>query len=58
MKFSCIDYLNISEYLSDNECMVQKSARKFVDNEIIPIIDKHFEEGTFPNDLIGKFVNS
>ena len=56
MKFSCIDYLNISENLSDNECMVQNSTRKFVDSEIIPIIDEHFEDGTFPNDLIGKFA--
>ena len=56
MKFSCIDYLNISENLSDNECMVQKSARKFVDNEIIPIIEEHFENGTFPQYLIQKFA--
>jgi glutaryl-CoA dehydrogenase len=56
MKVSCIDYLNISKYLSDNECMVQKSTREFVNNEIMPIIDEHFEDGTFPNNLIDKFA--
>ena len=56
MKLAGLDYFDLSSHLSDNECMVQQSTREFVDNEILPIIDKHFENGTFPDDLIPKFA--
>ena len=51
MKLSCLDYLDIGKHLSDNERMVQKSTREFVDNEIMSIIDEHFENGTFPENF-------
>jgi len=56
MKLSGLDYFNISTYLTDNECMIQQSTREFVDNEILPIIEKHFNQGTFPNELIPKLA--
>ncbi|SVC86708.1 uncharacterized protein METZ01_LOCUS339562, partial [marine metagenome] len=56
MKLEGLDYLNISSHLNDNECMVQHSTREFVDKEIIPIIDEHFETGTFPDALIPKIA--
>ena len=56
MKLNGLDYLNLSNHLTDNECMIQQSTREFVDNEIIPIIDAHFEEGRFPDDLIPKIA--
>ena len=56
MKLKGLDYLDISGHFSDEEIMVQHSAREFVQNEIFPIIDKHFQDGTFPNDLIPKFA--
>jgi len=52
-----LDYLNLSSLLEDNECIVQQSTREFVDKEIIPIIDGHFEEGTFPDKLIPKIAD-
>tara|TARA_B100000131_G_C18070455_1_gene594207 strand:- start:120 stop:1289 length:1170 start_codon:yes stop_codon:yes gene_type:complete len=54
MKLDGLDYLNLSNLLQNKEIMVQQTTRKFVNNEIIPIIDKHFELGTFPNSLIPK----
>ena len=56
MKLSCLDYLDISKHFSENELMIQKSAREFVDNEIIPIIEEYFESGTFPKHLIQQFA--
>ena len=56
MKLKGLDYLDISGHFSDEEIMVQHSAREFVENEIFPIIDKHFQDGTFPNELIPKFA--
>ena len=57
MKLDGLDYLNLSSHLDDNECMVQQSTREFVDKEIIPIIDEHFEAGTFPDALIPKIAD-
>ena len=57
MKLDGLDYLNLSSLLNENECIVQKSTREFVDKEIIPIIDKHFETGTFPDKLIPKIAD-
>ena len=52
MKLLGLDYLDISNHFSEDEMMVQHTTREFVDNEIIPIIEEHFENATFPNDLI------
>ena len=41
MKLNCIDYVNISEHLNDDELMVQHTTREFVDKEIIPISIKN-----------------
>ena len=55
MKLNCLDYVNISEHFSEDELMVQHATREFVDKEIIPNIDEHFENATFPKELISKF---
>ena len=55
MKLNGLDYLNLSSYLAEDECMIQQSTREFVDNEIIPIIEEHFENATFPDHLVKKF---
>lgn len=38
--------------LSEEEQMVRDSVRRFVKNQWIPVVEKHFDEGTFPNELI------
>jgi glutaryl-CoA dehydrogenase len=53
-KFSGIDYFNIGELLTEEEKLVQESVRSFVDSDVIPIIEEHYQAGTFPNDLIPK----
>ena len=55
MKLKGLDYLGLEKHFSDEEIMVQHSTRDFVENEINPIIDKHFSDGTFPDSLISKF---
>ena len=56
MKLKGLDYLDISDHFSEEEIMVQHNTRAFVENEIHPIIDKHFHDGTFPDELIPKFA--
>jgi len=48
------DYYNISDELSEEELLIQQTANEFVQNEFLPIINEHFEAGTFPKELIPK----
>lgn len=48
------DYFNIADLLTDEEKLVQNSVRNFVDIDVLPIIEKHYQESTFPRDLIAK----
>lgn len=50
------DYYNIEELLRQEERIFRDSIRNFVDNEVLPIIDHHYREGTFPMHLIPKMA--
>ena len=52
MAFRGVDFYRIDDLLSDEERLVRDTVRRFVDDRVIPSIDKHFEEATFPSDLI------
>jgi glutaryl-CoA dehydrogenase len=52
MPFKGVDLYRIDDLLSDEERMVRDTVRRFVDDRVIPIIDKHFEDATFPRELI------
>ena len=45
MKLLGMDFLDISDHFTEDELMVQKTAREFVDNEIMPEIDHYFQLG-------------
>ena len=51
------DYFSISDELSEEELLIQQTANEFVQNEFLPIINEHFEAGTFPKELIPKLGN-
>ncbi|HKJ82254.1 MAG TPA: acyl-CoA dehydrogenase family protein, partial [Ignavibacteriaceae bacterium] len=53
-KFQGVDYYNIESLLSEEEIMIRNSVREFVSDEVIPIIEKHNRECTFPIDLVPK----
>ena len=48
------DYYNITDLLTDEEMLIQKTANDFVQNDFKPLIKEHYENGTFPieKDLI------
>ncbi len=48
------DFYNISELLSDEELMIQKTAFEFVQAEFMPLVNEHYEKGTFPLELAPK----
>ncbi len=51
-----LDYYNIEELLSEEEKLVRDSIRDFVSGEVLPVIEKHYREGTFPFHLIPKLA--
>ena len=53
-KFSGVDYYNINSLLSEDELMIRDTVRDFVSAEIIPVIEKHNREGSFPIQVISK----
>ncbi|MBF8260451.1 MAG: bamM [Actinobacteria bacterium] len=46
------DYMGFQQLLTDEEKMVRATARKFVNDEVLPIIDKHAQNETFPAHLV------
>ena len=51
-KYSGVDFIDFDTQLNDEEKLVRQAAREFVENEIIPIIEKHSREATFPMHLV------
>jgi glutaryl-CoA dehydrogenase len=52
MSIRGVDYANMSALLSDDEVLVQHAARDFVEAEVLPIINTHHRNETFPAELI------
>jgi glutaryl-CoA dehydrogenase len=51
-KFQGVDYFQLDELFSEDELMVRKTVRDYVDQKVLPIIEKHYEDGTFPVHLV------
>src|SRR6476659_1196769 len=51
MSYAGVDYYAIDELLTDDERLVRDTFRRFVDDELMPIVAKHFRAGTFPREL-------
>jgi glutaryl-CoA dehydrogenase len=47
MPFSGVDYFGLDELLTDEERMTRDTFRRFVDQEVLPGIGRHFRAGTF-----------
>ncbi len=56
MAFNAIDYLDTESLFSPEELLIRDSVREFTEKEIIPVIDKHYRDGTFPTDLVQKMA--
>jgi glutaryl-CoA dehydrogenase len=56
MAFQSVDYYNIDELLTEDELLVRDTVRDFTDKEILPIIEQHYSNGTFPDELIPKMA--
>jgi glutaryl-CoA dehydrogenase len=51
-KFQNIDFLHLDSSFSEDELLVRRTAREFVEDNLIPIIEQCFREGRFPRELV------
>jgi glutaryl-CoA dehydrogenase len=51
-----LDYYDIEALLSPDERMVRDTARRFVDEEYLPLVRDAFREGYFPKSVIPRFA--
>lgn len=56
MAFAGVDYYGLDEELTEEERLVRDNVRRFVEHELVPIVGKHYQAGTFPEHLIPKFA--
>lgn len=52
MAYEGLDFFSLDSQFTDDEKMIRDTLRQFTTNEIMPVIAKHYEEGTFPKHLI------
>ena len=46
------DFYKIDDLLQSDEILFRDTVKQFVDDRIIPIIDQHYQDGLFPNDIL------
>ena len=51
-KFQGFDFLQLDSGLSEDELLVRRTARDFVEDNLIPMIEACFREGRFPRELV------
>jgi glutaryl-CoA dehydrogenase len=56
-EFRGVDFYQTDELLSDIERMVRDTVREWVSEKVIPVMAAHFEEGSFPMDLVPEMAD-
>ncbi|MGB6192011.1 MAG: acyl-CoA dehydrogenase family protein, partial [Terracidiphilus sp.] len=51
-KFQGFDFLRLDAGFSEDELLVRRTARDFVEDNLVPIIEECFREGRFPRELV------
>src|SRR6266404_3195254 len=52
IKFRGVDFIDFDSLLSDDERLVRDTARKFIEDNLIPIIEECNRAGRFPRELV------
>ena len=47
-----LDYFNLDEHLSPEDKMTRETVKRFVEREILPTVERHFANATFPMELV------
>jgi glutaryl-CoA dehydrogenase len=51
-RFQGVDFLHLDASFSEDELLVRRTARDFVEDNLVPIIEDCFREGRFPRELV------
>lgn len=51
-KFQGLDLFNIDSLLSEDEKLIRQSVRQWVNREVLPIIEDHYQRAEFPRHLL------
>src|SRR6202142_3862341 len=51
-KFQGVDFVAFDGLLSEDELLVRATARKFIEENLVPIIEECNREGRFPRELV------
>jgi glutaryl-CoA dehydrogenase len=52
IKFRGVDFLEFDSLLTDDERLVRDTTRKFIEDNLIPIIEECNRAGRFPKELV------
>lgn len=52
MAFPGVDYMLVDSQLSEGELLVRQTARRFVEEQVVPVIRCCYSEGRFPFELV------
>jgi glutaryl-CoA dehydrogenase len=52
LKFRGVDFIDFDRLLDDDERLVRDTSRKFIEDNLIPIIEECNREGRFPRELV------
>ena len=52
LEFHGVDFLNLDSGFTEDERLVRRTTRDFVDDNLVPIIEECFREGRFPRELV------
>src|SRR5215472_11232312 len=52
MAFRGVDYLNLDSMFTEQELIVRQTARRFVDERVVPFVREWFRDGRLPSELI------
>jgi glutaryl-CoA dehydrogenase len=47
-----LDFLGLGTSLTPEERMMRDTVRAFVQDRVLPVVEEHFERGTFPRELV------
>src|ERR1700722_13538406 len=52
IKFRGVDFIQFDSLLNDDERLVRDTARQFIEDNLVPIIEECNREGRFPRELV------
>ena len=55
MAYAALDYFGTDELFTHEERLVRDTVREFVTTRVMPTIGRHWQQGTFPHELVAEF---